>query len=166
MPSPSPTATRAVKLKRRPPFTTLATRLMATTRSRCGVLSWAAPPRPPSRRFRPPPPRSPRALPPRSPPWPPPWLPPPNCRVRPGIRRSFQSRSSSELQPGFPGRVGQSRDPAVVVVTTAVEHELGDARVLGPRGEQLPDLRVPRLLVAVEGTNVRLEARGPGHGVA
>ena len=33
VPSPSPTTTRAVKLKRRPPFTTLATRLIATTRS-------------------------------------------------------------------------------------------------------------------------------------
>src|SRR5499427_6179571 len=32
-PRPSPTTTRAVKEKRRPPFTTLATRLMATTRS-------------------------------------------------------------------------------------------------------------------------------------
>src|SRR5258708_1865766 len=33
-PLPSPTTTSAVKLKRRPPWTTLATRLMATTRSR------------------------------------------------------------------------------------------------------------------------------------
>src|SRR5215470_14083644 len=32
-PRPSPTTTRAVKEKRRPPFTTLATRLMATPRS-------------------------------------------------------------------------------------------------------------------------------------
>src|SRR5215204_1094047 len=73
-PSPSPTTTSAVKLNRRPPLTTLATRLMATTRSRCGVFSWAAPPRPPSRRSL----RSRRS--PRS---------PPSCRVRPGIRRSL-----------------------------------------------------------------------------
>src|ERR687890_430404 len=50
MPSPSPTIIRAVKLKRRPPLTTLATRLIVTSRSMYGVLSWAAPPRPPSRR--------------------------------------------------------------------------------------------------------------------
>src|SRR3978361_372654 len=57
MPSPSPTITRAVKLKRRPPLTTFATRLMATTRSMYWFLS-SPPPRPP----RPPrpPPRSPR----------------------------------------------------------------------------------------------------------
>src|SRR5660398_277614 len=33
LPSPSPTTTSAVKLKRRPPLTTLETRLMVTTRS-------------------------------------------------------------------------------------------------------------------------------------
>src|SRR5215217_7154764 len=33
VPSPSPTTTRAVKLNRRPPLTTFATRLIATTRS-------------------------------------------------------------------------------------------------------------------------------------
>ena len=33
MPLPSPTTTTALKLKRRPPFTTLATRLICTTRS-------------------------------------------------------------------------------------------------------------------------------------
>src|SRR3954447_5053330 len=54
MPSPSPTTTRAVKLKRRPPWTTLATRLMATTRSTYWLFS--APPR---RSSRPPPRRSP-----------------------------------------------------------------------------------------------------------
>ena len=34
IPLPSPTTTSAVKLNRRPPWTTLATRLMVTTRSR------------------------------------------------------------------------------------------------------------------------------------
>src|SRR3954452_20603268 len=55
VPSPSPTTTRAVKLNRRPPLTTFATRLMVTTRSRCGLFSGAPPsrpPRPPSRRSR------------------------------------------------------------------------------------------------------------------
>src|SRR5215471_2749530 len=59
MPLPSPTTTRAVKLKRRPPWTTLATRLMVTTRSRYAV-PLSAPPRRSSRRSRrspPPPPR-------------------------------------------------------------------------------------------------------------
>src|SRR4030095_335407 len=51
MPSPSPTITRAVKLKRRPPLTTLATRLIATTRSRCGVFSAGGGPPPPPRRL-------------------------------------------------------------------------------------------------------------------
>src|SRR5262249_38262836 len=154
MPSPSPTTTSAVKLKRRPPFTTLATRLIATTRSRCGVFSWAAPPRPPSRRSRPPR-RSPRS--PRSPPWPPCW-PPPNCRVRPGIRRSFPCYTcASELQPGLAGRVGKRRDPAVVVVTTAVEHDLVDTGRLGPGRDQLAHLRGVRLLVAVHRADVRLE---------
>src|SRR5918994_812975 len=58
VPSPSPTMTRAVKLNRRPPLTTFATRLMATTRSTYAVLS--APPRRSS--------RPPRRSPPRSPP--------------------------------------------------------------------------------------------------
>ena len=38
VPSPSPTTTSAVKLKRRPPLTTLATRLIATTRSMYAAL--------------------------------------------------------------------------------------------------------------------------------
>src|SRR5690606_24970760 len=45
MPLPSPTTTRAVKLKRRPPFTTLETRLMVTTRSRNWLLSESRLPR-------------------------------------------------------------------------------------------------------------------------
>src|SRR5579859_4584912 len=59
MPLPSPTTTKAVKLNRRPPWTTLATRLMVTTRSRYAV-PLSAPPRRSSRRSRrspPPPPR-------------------------------------------------------------------------------------------------------------
>src|SRR5258706_11004575 len=82
-PCPSPTATSALNEKRRPPFTTLATRLMAITFS---TSSLPPSPRPPSRSrplpSRPLPPRwppSPRAPPP--PPWPPP--PPPDPRPRP-----------------------------------------------------------------------------------
>src|SRR5438445_491488 len=68
-PLPSPTATSALKLKRRPPFTTFATRLIATTFSTIPSLSrWRSPPsrrsppRPLPRPPRPPPPpRGPRA---------------------------------------------------------------------------------------------------------
>src|SRR5918997_4878565 len=68
-PLPSPTTTRALKLNRRPPLTTLATRRISTT------LSWnslSRPPRPP----RPPPPRLSRPRPP-GPPGPPPRPPRP-----------------------------------------------------------------------------------------
>src|SRR4051794_17042325 len=128
MPSPSPTIISAVKLKRRPPLTTLATRLIVTRRSMYGVLSWAAPPRPPSRRSR------------RSRLSPPPGGPPPSRRVRPGIRRSLPSSScTSELQPAFAGGIGERGDPAVVVVAAPVEDHRGDAGLAGPVGHQLAD---------------------------
>src|SRR5688500_15481990 len=152
MPSPSPTIIRAVKLKRRPPLTTFATRLIVTSRSMYGVLSWAAPPRPPSRRSR----RSPELL--RSPPGPP--GPPPSRRVRPGIRRSLPcEQPSSELQPAFTSGVGQSGDAAVVVVTTAVEHHCRDAGLAGAGGNELADLGRAGLLVAVQCADVGLHAR-------
>src|SRR4051794_39078480 len=156
MPSPSPTIISAVKLKRRPPLTTLATRLIVTSRSMYGVLSWAAPPRPPSRRSR----RSP-LLPLRSPPGP-----PPSRRVRPGIRRSLPSSSSSELQPALAGRVGQRRDAAVVVVAAPVEDNRGDAGLAGPARDQLADLGRARLLVALQRTHVRLQGGRRGQRVA
>src|SRR3954467_10461158 len=56
MPSPSPTITSAVKLNRRPPLTTLATRLIATTRSMYAVLSPPCPRRSSRPRDRSPPP--------------------------------------------------------------------------------------------------------------
>src|SRR5262245_27303292 len=71
LPWPSPTATSALNEKRRPPFTTFATRLMAITFS---TRSLPSPPRPRSSPPRPPS-RPPRAL--RSPPPPPPRSPPP-----------------------------------------------------------------------------------------
>src|SRR5918997_5342981 len=124
MPSPSPTIIRAVKLKRRPPLTTLATRLIVTRRSMYGVLSGAAPPRPPSRRSR------------RSRLSPPPG-PPPSRRARPGIRRSLPSvKPSSELQTTLAGGIRQRGDPTVVVVATPVEHHGGEARPAGAGGHQ------------------------------
>src|SRR6185369_9400047 len=110
------------------PLTTLATRLIATTRSTCGVFS-AAPPRPPpSRRSR------------RSPPP----APPPR-RCCPGIRRpscsgSCSSEVASEVQAVLAGRIGERREPAVVLVPAAVEDDRGDTGRLGPLGHQLADL--------------------------
>src|SRR5436190_18387017 len=128
----------AVKLKRRPPLTTLATRLIVTRRSMYGVLSWAPPPRPPpSRRSR----RS-RLLLSLPPPGPLPLFgPPPSRRARPGIRGSLQcSRvSSSELQASLAGGVRQRRDTAVVGQAAPVEHDRGHAGLLGAGGDQLAD---------------------------
>src|SRR6266545_2373599 len=132
MPSPSPTTTRAVKLNRRPPFTTLATRLIATTRSRCGVFSAGALPRPPpSRRFsrRPPPSVLPD---------------PPPLRCCPGM-----DDPSLELESGFAGSVRQGREATRVAVATTVEDDLADAGGLGPLGQERADLGRDRLLVAV-----------------
>src|SRR6266571_4868571 len=73
-PCPSPTATSALNPNRRPPFTTLATRLIEMTFStRPSPSRWRSPP---SRRS-PPPPRPPPAAPPPPPPPPPPPRPPP-----------------------------------------------------------------------------------------
>src|SRR5436309_2135889 len=108
MPSPSPTTTSAVKLKRRPPLTTLATRLIATTRSRYAVDG--APPRSP----RPSPRRSRR---PDSPPGPPAPVP---RRCVPGITYSSFRCHASEVQPAFAGRVGQRGDAAVVADALAL----------------------------------------------
>src|ERR687892_824390 len=145
MPSPSPTIIRAVKLKRRPPLTPLATRLIVPRRWMYGVLSGAAPPRPPSRRSR------------RSRLSPPPG-PPPSRRARPGIRRSLPSvKPSSELQTALAGGVGQRGDASVVVVATPVEDDGVDAGLLRAGGHQLADLGRAGLLVAVQGADVGLE---------
>src|SRR6478609_6014632 len=144
MPSPSPTTTSAVKLNRRPPLTTLATRLIVTTRSRCGFFSGAFCPRPPSRRSR----RSPRSLPPvRAP------------RCGPGIRWSLRLRSScSEFQSGFAGRLGECRDTSGVGVAAPVEDDLAHARRLGGLGDLCAGGLGLGGLVAVG----RLEGRGRG----
>src|SRR4028119_1739818 len=123
MPSPSPTTTSAVKLKRRPPLTTLATRLIVTTRSTKAVFSAPAP-----RRLS----RSPR---PRRPPalslLPVPLLlpvlvpAPPPRRWGPAIRRSFSLARSrrhaggSQRQPALACAVGDSRHAPVVPVAAA-----------------------------------------------
>src|ERR1035437_2648983 len=63
LPSRSPVTTRAEKLKRRPPFTTLAQRLMKTTFSvNCGPSDSSGDPRSSRRGPRPRPPRGPPEL--------------------------------------------------------------------------------------------------------
>src|SRR5580704_2239181 len=145
MPLPSPTTTSAVKLNRRPPWTTLATRLMVTTRSRYAVPFSAPGPRRSSRRSR------------RSPP---PWEP---RRGAAGIRSSSSvvwcEVPSSQVQPAFAGAVGQRRDPAVVGVAAAVEHRRADPGLHRPLGEQRPDLLGLGRLVAVRGADLQRRGR-------
>src|SRR3954454_15673405 len=123
---------RAVKLKRRPPLTTLATRLMVTTRSTYAFFSAAA-----SRRLsRPPPWRSRRSLPPAPAPVPRRW--------GPGIRRSSSlvlggpltrgraaSQAASQGQPTLTGAVRDGGAAAVVLVAAAVEDHRVQAGLAG-----------------------------------
>src|SRR5258708_6181764 len=105
----SPTTTSAAKPKRRPPFTTLATRLMWTSLS-TNSLSRS------SRRW------GSRAI--------------SLCHFI-GPTRSLSG--FSEVQSAFARRLGQSLDPAVVEVTAAVEHHVLDALFLGALRDQLAD---------------------------
>src|ERR671923_177147 len=117
--SSSPTATSAVNEKRRPPLTTLATRLISMTRS---------------------------------------------CRSRPcgltvsvGIFIGRVEGSESkplELEPRLTGALGESPDPAVVAVSTAIEDARLDPGLLGALGEQLA--AALRLLHRPEAANVLL----------
>src|SRR6478752_3224776 len=157
MPSPSPTTTSAVKLNRRPPLTTLATRLMVTTRSTNAVFSAPA-----SRRLS----RSRRS---RRPLFSPPPVPapvPPPRRWGPAIRRSFSLvRFCSQAQAGLAGAVGDRRHPAVIAVPAAVEDDRIDSGLAGPFRHALADLAGLGGLVAVENTQVRLHRRGVRQGV-
>src|SRR3954453_22599127 len=119
----SPTTTSAAKPKRRPPFTTLATRLMWTSLS-TNSLSRSS--------------RSPRrslgslAI----------YLLTSGSRLaratvplaRPG------QNPSSEIQAAFARRIGQSLDAAVIKVARPIEDDLGHAGLLGPLREQPADL--------------------------
>src|SRR5919198_1282210 len=130
LPLPSPTTTRAVKEKRRPPLTTLATRLIATTRSSNCDLGAS------SRLSRP---RSSRGG----------RLPCP-----PGPRRGAGAIElppcvSLEVQAALAGSLGQRAHAAVVLEAAAVEHHRGDAGRPGPLGQLGADPRGGGLLVAV-----------------
>src|SRR3984885_2714436 len=139
-PFPSPTTTSAVKLKRRPPWTTLATRLMATIFSRYAVPRSAAPLRRSSRRSR------------RSPP-------PPEPRRAGGIRCSPSCCSwwRSQLQPAFPRTVRERGHAAVVGVAATVEHHRADAGRLRTLREQRAHLLCLGGLVAVRAADRRFQ---------
>src|SRR6266550_3969075 len=109
-PFPSPTTTRALKLKFLPPLTTLVTRLMWTTLSII-PLSFL------SSRSR----RSPRGEP---------------C---PGRFIGRCNRCLLEFQTVFARRVGERFDVAVIEVSAAVEDHARDALVLGALGDQRAD---------------------------
>src|ERR1700744_4563749 len=157
--------TSAGKLNRRPPLTTLETRLIATTPSRELLFSSSRsrPPRPPpsrrprlSRESRP----SDRDSRPSAGPdvWP---AVPAGCSA---IMRSFQSCClPSEFQPTFAGSVGQCRDPPAAGGTATVEHHRVDAGSLGPLGDQLTASHTVALLVAAPPPHTRLDRRGGRH---
>src|SRR5450631_3755633 len=166
VPSPSPTTTSAVKLKRRPPLTTLETRLMVTTRSTKAFLSGALS-LPRLSRSRPPPRRSLRSPPPVPLAAPAPAPAPVPRRWGPGIRRSSSQKSraprASQGQTALARTVSQRRDTAVVTVATAVKDNRIDTGALGPLSEQLANLARLGGLVAVEGAQVGFHGRGRGH---
>src|ERR1700755_1546475 len=105
----SPTTTSAAKPKRRPPFTTLATRLMLTSFSTSS----------PSSRLRS-----------RS---------PPRSRRSPPLSLRAILSALLEGQAALAGGVGQGLHPAMKQVGSAVEDDLLDARGDGPLGQQLAD---------------------------
>src|SRR6266852_3017064 len=102
-PLPSPTATSALKLKRRPPFTTFATRLIATTFSTMPSPSrWRSPPsrRPPGR-----------------------W----SARRFPQSRVRFRLLDlASEHQSPFASAIGDGFHTSVILVAAAIEHDFRD----------------------------------------
>src|ERR1700722_3343518 len=159
MPLPSPTITNAVKLNRRPPLTTLETRLIATTRSMKLLFSpLSRPPRPPPRSSRRPrPSRSPREVRPSDETGPPA---PVACSA---IMQSFHWNTSSELQPAFACRVRQGRDAAPIGVAAAVEHDRVDPRGFRALRDELSDPHAVGLLLAVDRAQVGLDRRRGGH---
>jgi hypothetical protein len=139
----SPTATSAAKEKRRPPLTTLATRLMWMTFSFRSDSR-----RDPGRPDRPPPP-------------PPPGPPPAattllSCHASP-----------LELEAALAGAVRESLHTAVVQIPTAVEDDLRDPLLLRALGQQLagepPALRLGQLTARVRTSaeSVEIPAASP-----
>src|SRR5215469_5876558 len=107
----SPTTTSAAKPKRRPPLTTLATRLMLTSFSANSVSSRSRDCRSPSPR-------------PRRSPW---------------VRAVRAMMVPSEIEPALAGGVGQGLDPAMKQIGAAIEDDLLDPGCFGTLGHQLAD---------------------------
>src|SRR5918995_4248741 len=115
----SPTTTSAAKPKRRPPFTTLATRLMCTSRS-TNSLSFSRSPE--------------RSL--------------GSLAMSPSHLRGRRTRSLEwdsfdpplEIEPALAGGVGQRLDAAVIEIAAAVEHHLLHAGGAGALRNHAPDL--------------------------
>src|SRR5262245_21044229 len=141
----SPTTTSAAKPKFLPPFTTLATRLIATSLSMISDCSRSSPPS--GRRPRP---RSPRS--------------PPRSLRSPRSPASRAIRVSSEFQTALAGGIGERFHAAVEKVAAAVEHHVGDAGLLGALSDELANSGgVFGFLAALE---VLLERGGGGDGNA
>src|SRR5215469_11243521 len=138
MPLPSPTTTRAVKLNLRPPCTTLATRLIVTTRSRYAVPFSGPAPRRSSRRSR------------RSPP------PPAPRRCAAAIRSSSSVvgfARGSQRQSALAGAIGECGDPAVVGITRAIKDGRAHAGLDGTFCEQRANLLGLGCLIAGRGSD-------------
>src|SRR5262249_13825130 len=121
-PRPSPTTTSAVKENRRPPLTTLATRLMATTRSvRSSALASIFASATHVSLF------GTRLV----------------TLMPTAVRQCLGSQVNYlERQAAGAGRLGQSLDTTMVLIAPAVEHDLADAALLGLlRDELAHDLR-------------------------
>src|SRR6516165_4007397 len=104
--------TRAAKPKRRPPFTTLATRLMLTSFSANSLSSRSRACRSPS----------------------------PRPRRSPCVRAIVRAMPTpSEIEAALTGGVGQSFHPAVEQIGATIEHDSLDPSRLGPFGDELAD---------------------------
>src|SRR6187455_357112 len=110
-PFSSPTTTSAAKPKRRPPFTTLATRLMWTSLSMNSLGSSRSRERERSRS------RGSRAI----------------------LHHPVRATTQLELQSSFARGVAERLDAAVVEITAAIEHHVGDALLDRALGHQLAD---------------------------
>src|SRR6516164_4456494 len=106
----SPTTTRAAKPNRRPPFTTLATRLMLTSFSVNSLSSRSRDCR--SLSLRP--------------------------RRSPGVRAIERAMLNlSEIETALTGGIGQGFDPAMKQISAPIEDDPLDPRCLGSRGNEL-----------------------------
>src|SRR5689334_4281281 len=101
--------TSAAKAKRRPPFTTLATRLMCTSLSGNSLSRSSRPPRSRSRR--------------------------PSRR---GSCAIFET-DPLEVEAAFTRGIGQRLDASVIEIAAAVEHDVLDSLFLRALGDQLAD---------------------------